>query len=107
MTTLKVHLDTDIGGDPDDVAALALLLRWPDVEITGITTVADNGGKRAGYARYVLEIAGREDIPVQAGADVSGGYYRYVPEFPVEHNFWPEPVEAYPGPLDEALELLR
>jgi len=40
----KVHLDTDLGGDIDDLCALALLLRWPGVEITGITTVIDDGG---------------------------------------------------------------
>lgn len=102
-----VHLDTDIGGDPDDVAALAMLLRWPGVEITGITTVAESGGRRAGYARYVLEIAGRGDIPVKAGADVSGGHYRYHPEFRVERDFWPEPVQPSPNPVHEALELLK
>lgn len=103
----KIHLDTDIGGDPDDVAALALLLCSPDVEITGITTVADSEGKRAGYARYVLGLAGREDIVVKAGADVSVGYYRYVPDIPSEHRFWPEPVPASPNPVDEALALLK
>ncbi len=29
MAGRLVHLDTDLGGDPDDVAALALLLGWP------------------------------------------------------------------------------
>ena len=33
--THKVHLDTDLGGDIDDLCALAMLLRWKDVEITG------------------------------------------------------------------------
>ena len=35
---LKVHLDTDLGGDSDDLCALAMLLKWPNVQITGITT---------------------------------------------------------------------
>ncbi len=34
----KVHLDTDLGGDTDDLCALAMLLKWPDIQITGITT---------------------------------------------------------------------
>ena len=38
---LIVHLDTDIGGDIDDLCALALLLRWKGVELTGVTTVAE------------------------------------------------------------------
>jgi hypothetical protein len=44
---VRIHLDTDLGGDTDDACALAMLLGWPDVEITGITTVADPGGRRA------------------------------------------------------------
>lgn len=52
----KIHLDTDLGGDIDDLCALAMLLRWRNVELTGITTVAENGGKRAGHTRYVLNI---------------------------------------------------
>ena len=70
----KVHLDTDLGGDMDDLCALAMLLRWEDVDFTGITTVAEAGGKRAGYTRYVLDMEGRRDIPVAAGADVAGGF---------------------------------
>jgi inosine-uridine nucleoside N-ribohydrolase len=75
---LKIHLDTDFGGDIDDICALAMLLRWrgeQQVEITGITTVAEIEGKRAGQVRRVLEIEGKNGIPVAAGADVSGGFY--------------------------------
>lgn len=103
----KVHLDTDLGGDPDDLCALALLLKWPGVEITGITTVSDENGKRAGYTKYALQIAGKDNITVKSGADVSGGYYRYKPEYPLEEKFWPEPIQPSPNPLDEALELLK
>lgn len=51
---MKIHLDTDIGGDMDDLCALAMLLKWPDLDITGVTTVSDTGGRRAGYVRYIL-----------------------------------------------------
>jgi inosine-uridine nucleoside N-ribohydrolase len=104
---VKLHLDTDIGGDIDDLAALAMLLKWPGVELIGVTTVADDGGRRAGYANYVLGLAGRSDVPVAAGADVSGGFYRDTPGYPNEAAFWPEPVTPAPGPLNAALELLR
>ena len=40
---MPIHLDTDLGGDPDDACALAMLLGWPDVELVGITTTADPG----------------------------------------------------------------
>ena len=46
---VKIHFDTDIGGDMDDLRALAMLLKWPDLDITGITTVAEAYGRRAGY----------------------------------------------------------
>ena len=52
----KIHLDTDLGGDIDDICALAMLLRWPDAYFSGITTVAEEDGRRAGYVRYVLEV---------------------------------------------------
>ena len=60
---VRIHLDTDLGGDTDDAFALAMLLGWPGVEITGITTVADPGGRRAAYVEYLLRLAGREEIP--------------------------------------------
>jgi inosine-uridine nucleoside N-ribohydrolase len=44
---MRIHLDTDLGSDTDDACALVMLLGWPDVEITGITTVADSEGRRA------------------------------------------------------------
>jgi inosine-uridine nucleoside N-ribohydrolase len=41
---MRVHVDTDFGGDPDDACAVTMLLGWPDVEIVGITTNLDAGG---------------------------------------------------------------
>jgi purine nucleosidase len=104
----KVHLDTDLGGDIDDLCALAMLLRWEGVEITGITTVAEAGGRRAGYARHILEMEGRQAIPVAAGADVSQGYYRY-PElgYPDEERYWSRTIPALPGLVENALGLLK
>ncbi|MCO5216431.1 MAG: nucleoside hydrolase [Thermomicrobiales bacterium] len=67
---LNFHLDTDFGGDPDDFEALLMLLGLPDVNVTGITTVLDNDGLRAGAVRRVLEDLGRTDIPLCAGARV-------------------------------------
>jgi purine nucleosidase len=105
---MKVHLDTDIGGDIDDVCALALLLKWPDLEITGITTVAEAQGRRAGYVDYMLRLMKRTDIPFAAGADVADGYYRYNElGYPPDEDNWPEPVPPRPNAFDEALLLLK
>lgn len=102
----KIHLDTDLGGDIDDICALAMLLRWPDADFTGITTVAEEDGRRAGYVRYALGLEGRKDIPVAAGADVSGGFYRVTPGLPPEERYWPERILPSPNPIEEALVLL-
>ena len=104
----KIHLDTDIGGDMDDLCALAMLLRWKDVEITGITTVAEANGRRAGYVRHVLELEGRSEIPLAEGANVSQGYYRY-PElsYPDEERYWSKPIHPLQNPVEDAVELLK
>lgn len=105
---VKVHLDTDFGGDIDDLCALALLLRWSgDVQITGITTVGDIHGKRAGYVRYVLGLEGRNEIPVKAGVEASQEFYRYELSLPPEDRYWPEPVAPSPNAPDEAIQLLK
>jgi hypothetical protein len=41
----EIHIGTDIGGDIDDLCALALT--WPSAELTAVTTVSDDGGRRA------------------------------------------------------------
>lgn len=102
-----VHLDTDLGGDTDDACALAMLLGWPGVELVGVTTTIDPGGRRAGCVAELLEIARRTGIPVMAGAEgslttpqsawsVSDGDERY----------WPRAVRARPSPPGAALDLL-
>ena len=103
----KIHLDTDIGGDMDDVCALAMLMKWPDLDITGVTTVSDDAGRRAGYVRYVLGLMERYDIPSAAGADVASGSYRYALDYPPEEANWPEPITPQPGSPDKAIALLK
>lgn len=104
---IKLHLDTDIGGDIDDLCALAMVLNWPDVELLALTTVAEHRGKRAGCVRYALELADREGVPVAAGADASLGCYRDWPGLPEEEVYWPEPITPTPTSLDRALDLLE
>jgi purine nucleosidase len=105
----KLHLDTDLGGDIDDLCALALLLRWQsDVEFNGITTVAEANGRRAGYVRYILELEGRSNIRVAAGADVSQEFYRYAElGYPAETRYWSQPIEPLPNSLNDAIQLLK
>lgn len=63
-----ILLDTDIGTDVDDAMALSLALALPELELVGVTTVHADAALRARIARRLLELAGRPDIPVVAGA---------------------------------------
>ncbi|HEY0790616.1 MAG TPA: nucleoside hydrolase [Chthoniobacterales bacterium] len=103
---VAIHLDTDLGGDIDDLCALAFLLREPSARLLGITTCCEQGGRRAGYVRHALAEAGRRDTRVQAGANASLARYRLDPPIPDEITFWREPVPPAPGPLAAALDLL-
>ena len=64
-----IVIDCDPGHD--DAIAILLALASPEVEVLGITTVAGNQtlDKTTRNALKVLELAGRADIPVAAGAD--------------------------------------
>jgi len=102
----RIHLDTDIGGDTDDLCALALVVGWPGVELVGVTTCSDPAGLRAGLARCALRLAGRGDVPVVAGADGSLGGYRDPPSLSDLERYWPEPIAPEPSPPGAALDLL-
>ncbi|HEU4421151.1 MAG TPA: nucleoside hydrolase [Pilimelia sp.] len=104
---MRIHLDTDLGGDTDDACALAMLLGWPDVEIVGVTTVADAGGRRAGYVAHCLELAGRQDIPVAAGASVSLTTLRSADPVVGDERHWPRTAAARPASPGAALDLLE
>jgi purine nucleosidase len=62
-----VLIDTDIGDDIDDALALALALRSPEIVLQGVTTVFGDTRLRARLAAHLLQVFGREDVPVAAG----------------------------------------
>lgn len=66
---IPIILDTDIGSDVDDALALALILASPEVELLGISCVYGDVTLRARMALKLLRLAGREDVPVHAGAE--------------------------------------
>ena len=68
MTPIPIVLDCDPGHD--DAIALLLALASPEVELRGVTTVAGNQtlDKTTANAVRVLELVGREDVEVAAGA---------------------------------------
>jgi purine nucleosidase len=66
---IKVHLDTDVGDDLDDAFCLALLLRSPEVRVSGITTVFNDTRDRAAMTQVMCDAAGLAgaDVPIVAG----------------------------------------
>lgn len=103
---MLVHLDTDIGGDTDDLCALAMLLGLPGVEVAAISTVGAEGALRGGMVAYALGLAGRRGVPVAAGAEsplspagLDGGLTD--PE-----RLWPAPIEPVRSAPGAALDLL-
>lgn len=86
----KILLDTDIGGDIDDAICLAYLLKEPQCELVGITTVCGEPEKRASVADAICQRAGK-NIPIAAGLDTT---MQPVPVYPTPDGaealkFWP------------------
>jgi purine nucleosidase len=67
--THRIIIDTDPG--QDDAVAILLALASPEIKVLGITAVAGNVplALTAENARKVVELAGRDDIPVHAGCE--------------------------------------
>jgi purine nucleosidase len=61
-------LDTDIGTDVDDILALVLLAKAPEMRLVGVTTVYGDTVLRARMVRRVLDRLGLPDVPIGIGA---------------------------------------
>lgn len=74
LLNAPVIVDTDVGGDPDDAIALAVAgLRVPELQL--VITADECDGQRARFSRLLLDLVGRQEVPVVAGADL--GNMRY------------------------------
>ncbi len=73
----KLHLDTDIGGDIDDLCALAMVLNWPDVELVAVTTVSGQQRQTGGLHALRPAISLAETIsPSQPAQMLASDCYR-------------------------------
>ncbi len=70
MAKISVLLDTDIGSDIDDAVALSYLLKQPQCELLGVTTVTGDAEKRASLASALCRAAGQPHIPIHVGAPI-------------------------------------
>lgn len=105
---VQLHVDTDFAGDPDDACALAMLLGWAGVDVIGVTTVADPDGRRAGYVRRLLALAGSRNIPVCAGAGSSLTTDQPMGTIPDHDRYWEgDPVPTTGASSAGAAELIR
>ena len=62
-----VIFDTDIGTDVDDILALVLLAKAPELKLVGVTTVYGDTAFRAKIAKATTHMLGREEIAVVPG----------------------------------------
>lgn len=67
MENIKILIDTDLGDDVDDAAAVMLALGCPALTVLGITTVYKDTCRRGEMVKDLLAQWGREDIPVHIG----------------------------------------
>ena len=63
----RVILNTDIGDDIDDVFALALLARSPEVKLEAVVTTIGDQPAKAALVRRLLDLAGLQNVPVYCG----------------------------------------
>lgn len=102
-------VDTDTAGD--DVTSLLLALRHPDSVLEAITVCAGNVELEmcVRNALYTTEVAGRDDVPVFAGAakplerDLVTAHYVHGEDGMGESNFPPPTRGPEPTPAPEAI----
>lgn len=96
--SIPILVDTDIGTDIDDAFALALMIKSPEFQLLGVTTVSGDTMARARLAAKLLWTAGGawREIPVFAG--IAG------PPQPIDQAAWADgftsPVLHRSGGLD-------
>ena len=64
---IPIIFDTDIGTDVDDAYALVLAARHANLDLRAVTTVNGKVEVRAAIARKLLDLMGKDKIPVAAG----------------------------------------
>jgi len=62
---VRLWIDTDVGGDPDDAVALLCAVGHPDVDVVGVSTADDERAWRARVATTLV------DAPVVPGPSLS------------------------------------
>jgi purine nucleosidase len=96
---IPILLDTDIGSDIDDAFALALIVRSPDLNLLGVTTVSGDTQARARLAAKLLWDADRPTVLVAAGEPGK--------PLPIEQCRWADGFLSPALTAQSAVEFLR
>jgi inosine-uridine nucleoside N-ribohydrolase len=98
---IPVLVDTDIGTDIDDAFALAFIMRSPELQLLGVTTVSGDSLLRARLAAKLLALGGPRwtGVPVYAGAP---GFTQ-----PLEQGDWARDFTSPAVHFSGAVEFLR
>ncbi|MFD0713859.1 nucleoside hydrolase [Paenibacillus sp. GCM10027626] len=100
----RLVVDTDIGGDIDDVLALSMAIHSPELVIDGVTTVGRGSERRAKIAAQLLRLNGMEHVPVAAGAQrpIAGEW----PEWDGPNQYGNELADVPVNSQEDAVDLL-
>ncbi|RDI43552.1 nucleoside hydrolase [Nocardia mexicana] len=98
LTRTPIILDVDAGGDPDDAIAVRCAALLPELAL--VVTSDEIGGERARFVRHLLDLLGRTDVPVVAGADLGNRKYWVV------DGLTPSTVAAQPTDVPAAVRAL-
>ena len=64
-----IILDTDLGGDPDDIFTLLLALNSPELNVDLVVTNDEHNGDRVRFTKKIFHLLGKE-VPIVAGTDL-------------------------------------
>jgi|SRR3989344_1884917 len=92
----KIILDTDIGSEMTDAAALTLAAGSPEINLLGVTTVTHDAVFRASVAKRFLELLNKNNIPVSAGFG-SSGEHAWEKELIFPDGYKPAVLDTRPG----------
>jgi purine nucleosidase len=98
---IPIILDTDIGTDIDDAFALALIIKSPELELLGVTTVSGDTAARASLAaKFLWEAGGKwRQVPVVAGEP--------GPPQPIDQTHWADGFASPQILKESAVDFLR
>lgn len=104
VSARKVLIDSDIVEAFDDGQAIMMLLKSPDIQVMGITSVTGNTWSQEGIAYGIrqMEICGATDVPIIAGSQYPLRQDRLstlkdeVRKAPGRDSFWMGAVEYDP-----------